>query len=79
MAERLAADAGKRLLIIDKRPHVGGNAYDHYDDAGILIHRYGQHIFHTNSDEIAAYPSRFTEWRAYEHRELAQVGEGNPP
>jgi UDP-galactopyranose mutase len=73
MAERLAADAGKRVLIIDKRPHIGGNAYDHRDAAGLLIHRYGPHIFHTNSGDIFAYLSRFTEWRDYEHRVLAEV------
>src|SRR5688572_24807096 len=73
MAERLAADAGKRVLIIDRRPHIGGNAYDHLDEAGILIHRYGPHIFHTNSKEIVNYLSRFTRWRPYEHRVLASV------
>ena len=74
MAERLAADAGKRVLVIDRRPHVGGNAYDHLDDAGILIHRYGPHIFHTNSQDIVDYLSRFTGWRPYEHRVLADIG-----
>ena len=73
MAERLAADAGKRVLVIDRRPHVGGNAYDHLDEAGILIHRYGPHIFHTNSGEVADYLSRFTAWRPYEHRVLADI------
>jgi UDP-galactopyranose mutase len=74
IAERLAADAGKRVLIIDRRPHVAGNAYDHYDAAGILVHKYGPHIFHTNSQEIVSYLSRFTDWRPYEHRVLAHVG-----
>ncbi len=74
MAERLAADAGQRVLVIDRRDHVGGNAYDHLDDAGVLVHRYGPHIFHTNSDDVFAYLSRFTSWRAYEHRVLAEVG-----
>jgi UDP-galactopyranose mutase len=73
MAERLAADAGKRVLIIDRRPHIGGNAYDHLNEAGILIHRYGPHIFHTNSQEIVDYLSRFTQWRPYEHRVLADA------
>ena len=73
MAERLAADAGKRVLIIDKRPHIAGNAYDERNAAGHLIHRYGPHIFHTNSDEVFDYLSRFTLWRPYEHRVLAQV------
>src|SRR5688500_6561667 len=73
IAERLAARSGKKVLICDRRPHIGGNAYDHYDEAGILVHRYGPHIFHTNAREIAAYLSRFTAWRPYEHRVLAQV------
>jgi UDP-galactopyranose mutase len=73
LAERLAAGLGKKVLLLDRRPHVGGNAYDHYDDAGILVHKYGPHIFHTNSREIFEYLSRFTEWRAYEHRVLASV------
>lgn len=74
LAERLAAGSGKRVLVCDKRPHVAGNAYDHYDEHGVLVHRYGPHIFHTNSEEIFAYLSRFTRWRAYEHRVLADVG-----
>lgn len=73
MAERLAADGGKRVLVIDKRPHIAGNAFDHRDEAGILIHQYGPHIFHTNSAEIFDYLSRFTAWRPYEHRVLAEV------
>jgi len=75
MAERLAADAGKRVLVIDKRPHVAGNAFDRQDAAGILIHQYGPHIFHTNSADIFDYLSRFTQWRPYEHRVLASVGD----
>jgi 2-polyprenyl-6-methoxyphenol hydroxylase-like FAD-dependent oxidoreductase len=73
MAERLATDAGKKVLVIDKRNHVGGNAYDHYDDAGVLVHKYGPHIFHTNSREVFEYLSRFTEWRQYQHRVQAWV------
>jgi UDP-galactopyranose mutase len=73
IAERLAAHAGKKVLICDKRPHIGGNAYDHYDEAGILVHKYGPHIFHTNSLEVYEYLSRFTEWRPYQHRVLASV------
>lgn len=73
-AERLAS-AGKSVLVIDQRAHIGGNAYDHYDDAGILVHRYGPHIFHTNSSDVFAYLSAFTEWRPYEHRVLASVGD----
>jgi UDP-galactopyranose mutase len=75
MAERLAADAGKTVLVIDRRPHIAGNAFDHLDDAGILIHQYGPHIFHTNSQDIVDYLSRFTDWRPYEHRVLAEVGD----
>jgi len=73
MAERLAEDAGKTVLIIDKRNHIGGNAYDHYDDAGVLVHKYGPHIFHTNSRDVFEYLSRFTEWRQYQHRVQAWV------
>ena len=72
LAERLASIA-KKVLLIDRRPHIGGNAYDHQDAAGILVHRYGPHIFHTNSADIVTYLSAFTEWRPYEHRVLADV------
>lgn len=73
LAERLANGSGKRVLICDKRPHIAGNAYDCYNNDGILIHKYGPHIFHTNSREVFDYLGRFTEWRQYEHRVLAQV------
>ena len=73
LAERMAAGSGKRVLLVDRRPHVGGNAYDQHDDAGVLIHPYGPHIFHTNSQMVLDYLSRFTEWRRYEHRVLAEV------
>jgi UDP-galactopyranose mutase len=73
LAERLTSQLGKRVLLIDKRPHFGGNAYDEKDAAGVLIHRYGPHIFHTNSDEVSGYLSQFTKWRPYEHRVLASV------
>ena len=73
LAERLARAANKRVLIIDRRPHIAGNAYDHYNDAGVLVHRYGPHIFHTNSREVFEYLSQFTQWRAYQHRVLASV------
>ena len=73
MAERLAADGGMNVLVIDRRAHVAGNAFDEQDAQGIWIHRYGPHIFHTNSDDVVAYLSRFTTWRTYEHRVLAQV------
>jgi UDP-galactopyranose mutase len=74
MAERFAADAGLRVLVLDRRAHVGGNAYDERDGAGILVHRYGPHIFHTNSQDVVDYLSAFTAWRPYEHRVLAHVG-----
>lgn len=79
LAERLAAGLGKRVLLIDRRPHIGGNAYDHHDDAGVLIHRYGPHIFHTNAQRIVDYLSRFTAWRPYEHRVLAVVDDQQVP
>ncbi|MDF3077273.1 MAG: UDP-galactopyranose mutase [Sphingobacteriaceae bacterium] len=73
LAERLATVANKKVLIIDKRNHIAGNAYDHYDDAGILVHKYGPHIFHTNSKDVFDYLSLYTEWRNYQHRVLACV------
>ncbi|MCA3254391.1 MAG: UDP-galactopyranose mutase [Alphaproteobacteria bacterium] len=73
LAERLATQRGERVLVIDRRPHIGGNAYDRHDDAGVLIHQYGPHIFHTNSQMIFDHLSQFTEWRPYEHRVLANV------
>ena len=73
LAERRARDAGKKVLLVDRRPHIAGNAYDHPDASGILVHKYGPHIFHTNSKEIFDYLSQFTEWRKFEHRVLAQV------
>jgi UDP-galactopyranose mutase len=73
LAERLAAGSGKQVLVVDRRSHIGGNAYDHYDDHGILVHKYGPHIFHTNSREVFDYLSRFTGWRQYQHKVLASV------
>jgi UDP-galactopyranose mutase len=73
LAERLANGMGKRVLILDKRDHIAGNTFDYYNEAGILVHKYGPHIFHTNSAEVMNYLSRFTEWRDYQHRVLAQV------
>jgi UDP-galactopyranose mutase len=79
MAERLARDGGKKVLVIDRRPHIAGNAYDLPNEDGILYHLYGPHIFHTNSEEIFAYLSRFTKWRPYEHRVLASVRDALVP
>ena len=75
LAERLANEHGARVLLIDRRNHIGGNAYDEPNEAGILYHKYGPHIFHTNSDAVVEYLSQFTEWRPYEHRVLALVRE----
>jgi len=73
LAERLSNVSNKKVLIIDKRNHIAGNAYDHYDQSGILVHKYGPHIFHTNSLDVFNYLSQFTEWRNYQHRVLANV------
>ncbi len=62
MAERICCELGKRCLIVDKRPHIGGNAYDYYDEHGVLIHKYGPHYFRTNSEKILSYLSQFTQW-----------------
>src|SRR6476619_6658672 len=73
LAERLATEGNKKIFIIDKRDHIAGNAYDYYNNDGILIHKYGPHIFHTNSKEVFEYLGQFTPWRPYEHRVLASV------
>ncbi len=72
-AERLASQLDKKVLIVEKRNHIGGNAFDELDEHGILIHRYGPHIFHTNNKIVFDYLSQFTEWRFYEHRVLAKL------
>ena len=73
VSARVLAEAGRQVLVIDKRNHIGGNAYDTYDGYGVLIHPYGPHIFHTNAKRIIEWLSRFTDWRFYEHRVLASV------
>jgi len=73
LAERLASQHAARILLIDRRNHIGGNAYDEPNEEGILYHKYGPHIFHTNSDQVVDYLSQFTEWRPYEHRVRAVV------
>jgi UDP-galactopyranose mutase len=73
LAERLARVLDLKVLLVDRRSHIGGNAYDHYNQDGILVHKYGPHIFHTNSREVFDYLSQFTAWRPYEHRVLASV------
>ena len=72
LAERLAK-SGKQVLLVDKRNHIGGNAFDYYNNDGILIHKYGPHIFHTNSKEVFDYLGTFTNWHSYEHKVLASV------
>jgi UDP-galactopyranose mutase len=73
MAERIASQFDKKVIIVEKRNHIAGNAYDEYDENGILVHRYGPHIFHTNSKKVFDYLSQFTEWRKYEHKVLASL------
>jgi UDP-galactopyranose mutase len=75
MAEQLANRCGQRVLIVDRRDHTAGNAYDYVDEHGVLVHKYGPHIFHTNADKVVEYLSRFTDWRPYEHRVVAKVGD----
>lgn len=70
-ARELAEKGGMRVLIIEKRAHIAGNMYDEYDDAGILVHRYGPHIFHTNDNRVFTYLRRFAGWMGYQHHVLA--------
>src|SRR4051794_41529981 len=80
LAERIASQRGERVLLIDRRPHVGGNAYDRQNEAGLLIHQYGPHIFHTNSSSVFDYLSRFTEWRGFGDKGVGGVdGEAPAP
>ena len=73
LAERLASQRDKKVLLVERRDHIAGNAYDEYDENGLLVHRYGPHIFHTNSKDVFTYLSHFTEWRPYQHRVRALV------
>src|ERR1700744_3864653 len=73
VASQMARRFNKKVLIVDRRPHIAGNAYDHYDEAGVMVHKYGPHIFHTQSKDVFDFLSQFTEWRSYEHRVLAYV------
>jgi UDP-galactopyranose mutase len=73
VSERMARCFGQKVLVVDRRNHIGGNAFDHYNDDSVLVHRYGPHIFHTNSEQVIQYLSQFTSWRPYEHRVLASV------
>lgn len=74
-ARKLAEEAGKKVLVLERRGHVGGNCYDEKDPYGVLIHNYGPHIFHTNMEEVYAYLSRFTDWHHFGHEVVAKVGE----
>ena len=76
-ARELAERGGKRVLVLERRNHVGGNAYDCFDEAGVLIHQYGPHIFHTNSTRVFDYLSRFTRWRPHEHQVVANLPDGD--
>src|SRR3954447_18091246 len=73
MAQQLATRAGQRVLVIDRRDHIAGNAFDYHDEHGVLVHGYGPHIFHTRSQRVVEYLSKFTAWRPYEHRVVARV------
>lgn len=76
LAERIANELDEKVLLIEKRNHIGGNVYDSYNEHGILIHNYGPHIFHTANKEVYEYLSRFTEWNDFQHRVLTYV-DGN--
>lgn len=73
MAERMASQLGWKVLVLEQRDHIGGNCFDEYDEHGVLIHRYGPHLFHTDSKEVWDYLSQFTEWLPYEHRVLSRI------
>ena len=74
-ARKLAEEKGKRVLVMERRPHIGGNCYDEKDAHGIFIHNYGPHIFHTGLEEVFAYLSRFTDWYLFGHEVVAKVGD----
>ena len=76
-ARRLAEDGGRTVLVLERRGHMGGNAYDCPDEHGVLIHKYGPHIFHTNDRRVFDYLSRFTAWRDYQHRVVANIPDEN--
>ena len=74
-ARKLAEEGNQKILVIERRNHIGGNCYDKPDDYGILIHEYGPHIFHTGDEEVRAFLSRFTEWYDFGHEVVAKVGD----
>lgn len=73
MAERMASQLGWKVLVLEQRDHIGGNCFDEYDEHGVLVHRYGPHLFHTDNKEVWDYLSQFTEWLPYEHRVLSRI------
>ncbi len=75
---RALAEKGKRVRVFERRDHIAGNAYDCLDEAGVLIHKYGPHIFHTNNKAVFDFLSRFTQWRRYQHRVIANIPRDNP-
>ena len=75
LAERLSTQLGRSSLVVEKRDHIGGNAYDYYDPAGVRVHKYGPHYFRTNSDRVARYLSQFTEWHPVKY-EVRSYTEG---
>ena len=78
VSARVLAEKGKKVLVLERRDHIGGNAYDCLNGHGVLIHKYGPHIFHTNNRAVFDFLSRFTEWRRYQHRVIANVPRDNP-
>ena len=73
MAERMASQLGWRVLVLEQRDHLAGNCFDEQDQTGVLIHRYGPHLFHTDKPAVADYLSHFTDWHPYEHRVLSRI------
>ncbi len=74
-ARVLAEEQGKKVLVLEKKNHIGGNCYDGKDEYGILVHWYGPHIFHTGNEEVYEWLSRFTDWYAFGHEVVARVGD----
>ena len=79
VSARALAEKGKRVLVLERRDHIGGNAYDCLDGHGVLIHKYGPHIFHTNDKKVFDFLSRFTDWRDYQHRGAANIPDPEHP
>src|SRR3954466_11285441 len=71
LAERISTQLGRRCLVVERRNHIAGNAYDHYDAAGVLVHDYGPHYFRTNSQRVIDYLSQFTEWHTVDYKILS--------